>query len=105
KETNSAPPPSEAGAGVTEAKSFYDAYVAAIVGATPPARRKVKIGFWNLSPRDLTLTVEGQVHLLKKGGSLKLELERQFVWKVGEHKPQMEQVPNQVPGLELVIRR
>jgi hypothetical protein len=105
KETKSPLPVPESSAGITESKSYYDAYVAAVVCATPPVRGKAKIGFWNLSPRDLTLTVDGQVHLLKKGRSLKLELDRQFVWKVGEHKPQMEQVPDQVPGLELVIRK
>src|SRR6516225_5693658 len=100
KETKGPPPVPNPGPGVTESTSFYDAYTVAAGSTMSRAADRAKISFWNLSPRDLTVTVDGQTYLINKGKRIKLELDRQFVWKAGEHKPQVERVPAQVPGLE-----
>jgi hypothetical protein len=49
--------------------------------------------------------VEGQTHFLARGKAVRLTLARQFVWKVDDREPQIERLPNSVPGMELVIRR
>jgi hypothetical protein len=69
------------------------------------ATDRARVGFWNLSGRDVALKVDGQVHFLAPGKSLKLDLKRQFVWREGENKPQIEQIPDNVPSMEIVVRR
>jgi hypothetical protein len=90
-------------AGVIESRSFYP--TTAKQGASSSATSGAKVGFWNLSARDVTLQVSGKTHYLKAGQSLKLDLPRRFLWKVGDREIQTEEVPNQVPGVEIVIRR
>lgn len=85
-------------------RSFYDAYPAAgDVGQ--PVTSATKVRFWNLSDRTITLNVDQRDYTLAKGQSVKLTLNREFVWKAGRFKPQREQVPAQASGLEIVIRQ
>jgi hypothetical protein len=63
------------------------------------------VGFWNLSGHALRLRVDGRDHRIASGETLKLEVGRQFVWRVDDREPQSEQIPAQAPALEIVIRR
>jgi hypothetical protein len=63
------------------------------------------VGFWNLTDRNLTVSVAGQAHPIPRGKILKLEVGRQFVWRVEGHEPQNEIVPMENSGVEIVLRR
>jgi hypothetical protein len=89
---------------VNESRSFFDAYAVAPRPTDKPAKDRAEVGFWNLSGHDLTLKVAGQTHRLEHGKNLKLQLNRQFVWRVEDREAQSERVPDEVPGLDIVIR-
>jgi len=100
-----ATPPMNQVPAVEEARSFYQPTPALTETSNRPAGDKARVGFWNLSGRDVTLRVDGQTHLLGQRQCLKLDLGRNFVWKVGDAEAQVEQMPAGVPSMELVIRR
>jgi len=64
-----------------------------------------RVGFWNLTDRDLTVKVDGQPHALARGRGLTLTLGRQFVWQVDQRAPTNERIPEDKTTLEIVIRR
>jgi hypothetical protein len=72
--------------------------------AATPTKERLKIGFWNLSGRDITLTVEGKTRTLAKNRSLTLELEREFSWQVDRLPGHIERVPEGLAAHEVVIR-
>jgi hypothetical protein len=92
--------------GVNESRSYFSAYAVAPRDAQPQlAADRARVGFWNLSPVDITLTVANQAYTLPRGKSVKLELPRQFVWRVDAREPQNEKMPESQTALEIVIRR
>jgi hypothetical protein len=64
-----------------------------------------RVGFWNLTGRDITLTVDGQARLLPRDRGLTLTLGRQFVWQVDQRTPQSEDIPDGHCTLEIVLRK
>lgn len=102
---SSEPPLSTPKPGVTESRSFFDAYAVAPRSADKPAAGKVSVGFWNLTDRDLMLHVDQRTFTVLRGKSVRLELERQFAWRVEARAAQNEQVPAGEAGREIVIRR
>jgi hypothetical protein len=72
--------------------------------AGTPTKERLKIGFWNLTGRDITVTVEGKTRTLAKNRSLTLELEREFSWQVDRLPPHVERVPDGLAAHEVVIR-
>jgi hypothetical protein len=84
---------------------FYDPYPVATRDPMKPAGERCSVAFWNLSDRDMTLKVAGQVRPLPRGKSVSLQLGRKFTWQVDERRPQEETVAASDPGLEIVIRR
>jgi hypothetical protein len=63
-----------------------------------------RVGFWNVSGRDVTLTVNGEARLLASNQALTLQLGRQFTWRIGGGSPHAEQMPADKAALEIVIR-
>jgi len=106
--TCSPEPPLQQAPAATESRSpapaAFNTYFAAQTSDQPP-RGRVAVGFWNLSGSDVTLTINGETRLLRRGKKLQLELGRQFVWRVNDREPQAERVPDKEAGLEIVIRR
>jgi hypothetical protein len=90
---------------VDESRSSYRAAAALKDPPNPPAGGKARVGFWNLTGRDVVLRVDGQTYAIGAGQNLKLELGRTFVWKVDQYEAQVEQMPAAAPSMELVIRR
>jgi hypothetical protein len=84
---------------------YYDAY--SVGGSLPAAdgTDRCSVRFWNLSGRDVVLTVDGQSVYLAAGRSMTRELPRQFVWQVQGRAGQGERVPAGEGALEIVIRR
>jgi hypothetical protein len=73
--------------------------------AVVPVKDRVQVGFWNVSGRDLTLTIDGQRRLLPRNRSITLQLGRQFVWQVDQRAAQKEDIPEGNSTLEIVLRR
>jgi hypothetical protein len=72
--------------------------------AATPTKDRLKIGFWNLTGRDITLTIEGKTRTLAKNRALTLELEREFSWQVDRRPAHIERVPDGQSVHEVVIR-
>jgi len=64
-----------------------------------------KVGFWNVTGRTLTLTIDGKAQVLTRNQSLTVRLGRRFSWQVDQCASQAEQVPTNRNTLEIVIRR
>ena len=69
-----------------------------------PAKELCRVGFWNLTGRDVTLVVDGQTHFLRKDHAVTLDLTRQFAWKMDQGEPRNERVPADRPSHEIVLR-
>jgi hypothetical protein len=64
---------------------------------------KCRVGFWNMSGRDITLYIGQEKHVILQNRSLTLVLNRQFSWHTGNGEPKLENVQD---GLEheIVLR-
>jgi hypothetical protein len=63
-----------------------------------------RVGFWNVSDRDMTINVEGQAYALARGRAMTMSLGRQFTWQIDQRKPTQERIPEDKANLEIVIR-
>ena len=75
-----------------------------IPGATPLAKDRCRVGFWNVTGRDVTLTVGGKAWPLAKDRSLTLDLERQFTWQIDQEPQHVERIPDVQSTHEVVLR-
>ena len=71
----------------------------------PPMDDRCRIGFWNISGRDVTLKVNGQSRLLPSNRAVTLDLGRDFVWQVDSREPQRQQVPAGQASHEIILRQ
>ncbi len=95
------PAPPAGGPTVTESNASAAAKPASPGGAAGSCR----VGFWNLTGRDVTLTVDGQARQLPRNQSITLTLGRQFVWQVDRRTAQSENIPDANCTLEIVMRK
>jgi hypothetical protein len=73
-------------------------------GSSPLAKDHCRVGFWNLSGRDVTLQVDGKTWTLPKNRAVTLDLERQFSWNLEGRPQRVEQVSQGQAVYEVVIR-
>lgn len=97
-------PPLSPGAGVTESR-YFDAYPVERRAAEPPAGDRCVVQFWNLSGRELTLTVGADTRPLGAGANWRVEVPREFVWRVADREAQRQKLPPSESALDVVIRR
>jgi hypothetical protein len=90
---------------VTESRSYFNAYSVAPRSSDSPGAERCRVGFWNLTAQDLTLTIAGKTYHVQRGTSVRLDLDRQFTWRVDNREVQNEQVATGESALEIVIRR
>jgi hypothetical protein len=90
---------------VSESRSFYESFGVQSPSTDKPPADRCALGFWNLTGRDLTVSVAGQAHIVLRGKTLKLQVGRQFAWRLEGHEPQNETVPMENSGVEIVLRR
>ena len=90
---------------VTESRSYYESYSVRSQSTDIASADHCAVCFWNLSGHDVTVSVGGQAHPLPRGKVLKLDVGRQFVWRVEGHEPQNETVAKENSGVEIVLRR
>jgi hypothetical protein len=76
--------------------------------AAPPAAGKdqtvCQVGFWNITGRDVRVTVDGTAHTVPRDRSITLTLNREFSWQMEGQAPHKERVPDDKGTHEIVIR-
>jgi hypothetical protein len=95
-------PPVDAKRTPTITESRFPGEVAPAAAKVPAGRARV--GFWNITGRDITLTIDGKARTVSKDRAVTFELGRSFAWQVDDGAPRSEQVPEGQNTLELVIR-
>jgi hypothetical protein len=90
---------------VSESRSYYESFSVRSPSTDKTLGDRCTVGFWNLTGHDVTVSIEGQARPLPRGKSLKLQVGRQFVWRVEGHEAQNETVPIENSGIEIVLRR
>jgi hypothetical protein len=91
-----APAMSSAGPSVVESRTSS--------GTADSPDTRFRVGFWNLSGKDVTLVIDGRPHSLARDRALTLELPRVFSWQVDQEAAQQGRVPEGKTAMELVIR-
>ena len=84
---------------IIESRSHSDT---SMDGAPPVGR--CRVGFWNITGRDVTLTIDGQARKIAKDHALTLELSRSFVWQLDGRPPQTERVSVEQTVYEVILR-
>jgi hypothetical protein len=84
---------------ITESRSQKGAY------ASGSSRERCKVGFWNLTGRDITLKVDGQERLLPRNRAITLTLARSFAWQIDQGETVTERVPDDQPFHEVLLRQ
>jgi hypothetical protein len=98
--TTKEPPLAASNAGrptITTTRSFGDE-------TGVPSKERCRVGFWNLTGRDVALTVSGKTWTLLKNQAATLELDRQFSWQVAGQAQHLERVPEGQAAYEVVVR-
>ncbi len=73
-------------------------------GSTPIPKDRCRVGFWNLSGRDVTLTIDNRAMTLAKDRALTIDLDRQFAWQADQQPQHVERIPEGQTTHEIVIR-
>jgi hypothetical protein len=68
------------------------------------ARDRCSVGFWNLTGRDVTLSIDGKSFALAKNRKITMTLEHQFSWQADNGAQQLERVPESQTTFEVVVR-
>lgn len=99
--------------GVRESTSYYDAYGATATNPPSPLPHsregrgilleRSSVGFWNSTPRDMFLRVDGLAYRLAAGKGLTLDLPRRFTWQIDERAAKAEELRED--AVDIVIRR
>ena len=63
-----------------------------------------RVGFWNVSGRDVKLNVDGKAFVVLKDRSLTVNVNRAFTWQINGKDSQAERVPDDASSQEIVIR-
>jgi hypothetical protein len=72
--------------------------------APSTGKDRCRVGFWNLTGRDVTLTVDGKTWSLAKDRATTLELDRRFTWQADRQSERAVSVPEGQSTFEVVIR-
>jgi hypothetical protein len=83
---------------VTESRSKSGGYA-------PANKERCKVGFWNLTGRDVTLKIDGEQQVLPKNRAVTLDLERAFAWQIDQGETVTEHVPEEQPFHEVILRQ
>jgi hypothetical protein len=65
---------------------------------------RCRVGFWNLSGRDVKVTIEGKAYSLPRNQSLTFDMDRQFTWQTAGKTAQIQRVPAGQSTYEVLIR-
>ena len=87
---------------VTESRTHGAKYVAAKAPKNAKDDR-CRVGFWNITGRNVTILIDGQSRSLARNQSLTLELARTFNWQM-DGRQQAERIPDGQGTHEIVLR-
>jgi hypothetical protein len=65
---------------------------------------QVRLGFWNITGRDVTVVVDGQPHAVARNRALMLTVGRDFLWQMDQGPTRRERVPDGKNELDIVLR-
>jgi hypothetical protein len=65
---------------------------------------RCKVGFWNITGQDVTLTIDGKSRMLAKDRAVTIDLGRDFTWQITGREPRHERVPQETNVLEVILR-
>jgi hypothetical protein len=68
------------------------------------AKSMCRVGFWNVSGRDVNLTVDGKAYVVPKDRNMTVTVNRVFTWQINGKESQAERVPDDASSQEIVIR-
>ncbi len=86
----------------SKSMSFSDKATAGVEGADDNA--VCRVGFWNITDRDVKLTVNGKAYTVSRNRNVTLPVGRTFAWQVEGGEPHTESVPQEELSHEIVIR-
>lgn len=69
-----------------------------------PAGDRCRVGFWNLTGRDVTIHVEGKAVTVAKDKAVTVELDRQFTWQIAGQTQHIERVPDGQASHDVIMR-
>ena len=95
----SLPPPK-----VTESRSFSLSDPMSITAVEVTGKGVCRVGFWNITGRDVTLTVNGRAVVVPANRNLTLTVSREFSWHMEGQKAREERVPDENAAHEIVLR-
>ena len=72
--------------------------------ARPTEPGRCNVGFWNVTGRDVSLTIDGKAQALPKGHALTLSLPHRFQWQIEGREPHAETVPQEQNVYEVILR-
>ena len=75
-----------------------------VPGTAPLAKDRCRVGFWNLSGREVTLMIDGKSWHVAKDRAVTLDLERQFTWQIEGRPSHSERIGEAQASHEIVIR-
>jgi len=86
---------------ISESRSMGGAYAQSGGGS----KERCKVGFWNLTGRDVVIRIDGQTRTLAKDRSLTIDSERAFSWQLDEGQTVAERVPEEQLFHEVILRQ
>src|SRR5438105_14738605 len=64
-----------------------------VPGGNALQKELCRVGFWNLSGREVTLTIAGKSWNVPKDQEITLDLDRHFAWQVDQRPQHVERIP------------
>jgi hypothetical protein len=86
---------------ITESRSSSELELAR---GTMDETSRCRVGFWNITGVDVTLTIDGQARQLPKDRAVTILLQRSFVWQISGRAPQTERIPSDRNTHEVILR-
>ena len=96
QQETSEPPLGSSKPKITESRSHGGKYATA-------TNDRCRVGFWNITGRDVIILVDGQSRSLARNQNMTLELARVFSWQI-DGRQQAERVPDGQTTYDIVLR-
>jgi len=70
----------------------------------PVGKTALRVGFWNVTGRDVTLVIEGKTHRLPRDRALTIEVPHSFTWTMDGATQRTEELPSDQTRHEIILR-
>lgn len=72
--------------------------------AAEVSQDRCKVGFWNVTRQDVTLTIDGKSRMLAKDRAVTVDIGREFTWQITGRELRQERVPPETKVFEVILR-